>query len=470
MVTDDSQPTDQLVKELAAQSRHRDRRVRRALALSDVLGLAVATVVTVPIASDDHLQPVALVLFPAIVGLAKLLGLYEADEQRIGKTTAEEIPRLGQVAMMLILGLWLADTWLIGGPASKQQAIVMGVVFVVVAGLARRASRRLACWGQSRERCLFVGDPVSWTRLLTDFTRHELAADLVGRVSPEDVRPGLGDRSSEPEALREIIARARAHRLIIGPHGLSNAMTFEVIEAARRTGARVSLLPDMLEVVGSSVDFDDLYGMTLLGVRHRQLSRSSRVLKRSFDVVGATLLLIASAPLMAAIALAIRLESPGRVLFRQPRVGRDSEPFMILKFRTMIDGADALKRDLRGRNEAEGLFKILDDPRITRVGGILRRTSLDELPQLINVLRGSMSIVGPRPLVADEDGHILGVRRGRLRLTPGMTGPWQISGSARVPLEDMIKLDHLYVSNWTLWSDIKIILRTVAYVLGRKGM
>ena len=172
---------------------------------------------------------------------------------------------------------------------------------------------------------------------------------------------------------------------------------------------------------------------------------------------------------MAIIAIAVRLDSPGPILFRQWRIGRDGEPFQIFKFRTMVDGADELKDQLRELNEADGLFKITDDPRITRVGRRLRRCSCDELPQLFNVLLGQMSLVGPRPLVADEDGRILGVRRGRLRLTPGMTGQWQISGSSRIPLEDMVKLDHLYVSNWTLWGDVKILLRTVPYVLSRRG-
>jgi len=217
------------------------------------------------------------------------------------------------------------------------------------------------------------------------------------------------------------------------------------------------------------VDFDDLYGVTLLGVRHRQLSRSSKALKRSLDLVGSALALIAVAPVMAIIAIAIRLDSPGPGLFRQSRIGRGGKPFEILKFRTMVDGADGLKDGLRHLNEADGLFKIDGDPRITRVGRTLRRTSLDELPQLFNVLLGHMSLVGPRPLVADEDGRILGVRRGRLRLTPGMTGQWQIFGSARVPLEDMVKLDQLYVSNWTVWNDVKILLRTVPYVLSRSG-
>jgi lipopolysaccharide/colanic/teichoic acid biosynthesis glycosyltransferase len=140
------------------------------------------------------------------------------------------------------------------------------------------------------------------------------------------------------------------------------------------------------------------------------------------------------------------------------------------KFRTMVDGADAMKAPLRGRNEAEGLFKIAEDPRITRVGRILRRYSLDELPQLINVVLGEMSLVGPRPLVPDEDDLIKGLDRRRLQLTPGMTGRWQILGSARVPLAEMVKLDYLYVTGWSLWSDVKILLRTVPYMLARRGM
>jgi lipopolysaccharide/colanic/teichoic acid biosynthesis glycosyltransferase len=142
----------------------------------------------------------------------------------------------------------------------------------------------------------------------------------------------------------------------------------------------------------------------------------------------------------------------------------------MFKMRTMVDGADALKPSLRTRNEAVGLFKIADDPRVTRVGRTLRRYSLDELPQLINVLRGEMSMVGPRPLVRDDDAQISGLDRRRLYLTPGMTGRWQILGSARVPLAEMIKLDYLYVTGWSLWSDVKILLRTIPYVFARKGM
>jgi lipopolysaccharide/colanic/teichoic acid biosynthesis glycosyltransferase len=142
----------------------------------------------------------------------------------------------------------------------------------------------------------------------------------------------------------------------------------------------------------------------------------------------------------------------------------------MLKFRTMVDGADAMKVRLVARNEADGLFKIADDPRITGVGRWLRCTSLDELPQLFNVLRGEMSLVGPRPLVVEEDSKIEGRHRRRLHLTPGMTGDWQILGSARIPLHEMVKIDYLYVTNWSAWGDLKILARTVLYVLSARGM
>jgi lipopolysaccharide/colanic/teichoic acid biosynthesis glycosyltransferase len=142
----------------------------------------------------------------------------------------------------------------------------------------------------------------------------------------------------------------------------------------------------------------------------------------------------------------------------------------MLKLRTMVDGADEMKADLQERNEASGLFKIENDPRITRVGRFLRGTSLDELPQLFNVLRGDMSLVGPRPLVVDEDSRVTGHDRRRLHLTPGMTGRWQTLGSARIPLTEMVKIDYLYVANWSLWADLKILLETVVCVAGRRGL
>jgi lipopolysaccharide/colanic/teichoic acid biosynthesis glycosyltransferase len=214
-----------------------------------------------------------------------------------------------------------------------------------------------------------------------------------------------------------------------------------------------------------------LHGVTVMGVRRFDLTRSSAKVKRGFDLLGVGLGLLVMGPAMLVIAVAIKLDSRGPVFFRQLRVGRHGERFHVFKFRTMVPDAEQLKDSLRHRNEAqEGLFKIADDPRVTRVGHLLRKLSLDELPQIFNVLRGEMSLVGPRPLVIEEDQRVEGWHRRRLELMPGMTGHWQILGPSRVSLREMVAIDYLYVANWSLWTDIKILLRTVPYVLARRGL
>ena len=300
-----------------------------------------------------------------------------------------------------------------------------------------------------------------------------LNARVVGRVplEPELVSangiPVLGDVS----ALQSLLVERRVDRAIIVPRGAVSDELLNTIRRLKALGVRVSVLPRLFEVVGSSVERDEVDGITLLGMRRYGLTRSSQAIKRGLDLVGAGLGVLVLAPLLATIAIAIKLDSPGPVLFRQRRMGRHEVPFEMLKFRTMVDGAEAQQSALAARNEAkDGLFKIKDDPRITRVGGLLRRTSLDELPQLFNVLRGDMALVGPRPLVLDEDSRIEGWQRSRLQLPPGMTGPWQVFGSARIPLSEMVKIDYLYGANWSLWLDVKILLRTVSFVLDRRGL
>jgi exopolysaccharide biosynthesis polyprenyl glycosylphosphotransferase len=258
--------------------------------------------------------------------------------------------------------------------------------------------------------------------------------------------------------------------VVIAPAGAQGNETLDLIRMAKHAGVRVSVLPRLLDVVGSSVEFDHVDGLTMLGVRRFGLSRSSHFLKRAFDLAGSGVALVFSAPVMLVIAIAIRVESGESVFFRQTRIGKGGRPFEMFKFRSMVQDAEERKETLRALNEAQGLFKIADDPRITRVGRVLRRTSLDELPQLLNVWRGEMSLVGPRPLVVDEDAKVRGLDRHRLHLTPGMTGHWQILGSARIPMQEMVGIDYLYVANWSLWTDVKILLRTIPYVLASRGM
>ena len=264
--------------------------------------------------------------------------------------------------------------------------------------------------------------------------------------------------------MRRIVNDLGVHRIIIAPTTTDTKDVVDLIRVAKAAGVRVSVLPRMFEVVGSAVEFDDVDGMTMLGVRRFGFSRSSRALKRIFDVAVGSIVLLLFSPLFVVISLAILLDSKGSILFGQVRVGRDGHHFRILKFRSMVADADARKEELLSVNEAgEGLFKLSNDPRVTRVGAFLRHTSLDELPQLFNVLRGEMSLVGPRPLVVDEDAQVIGLDRSRLHLTPGMTGPWQVLGS-RVPMQEMVAIDYLYVANWSLWLDLQLLLRTVRHV------
>jgi exopolysaccharide biosynthesis polyprenyl glycosylphosphotransferase len=314
------------------------------------------------------------------------------------------------------------------------------------------------------ERCLVIGDAELAARIRERLGSSAARATVVASLPLTGDNVGALD---SPESLRHVVTELSVHRLILAPTTADTSEMAELIRIAKAVGVRVSVLPRMFEAVGAAVEFDDVGGLTMLGVRRFGLVRSSRLLKRAFDFVAAGIVLALAAPVMAVIALAIRLDSKGPIFFRQPRVGRDGRHFDIFKYRSMVVDAEQQKERLLALNEAGvGLFKLTHDPRVTRVGNFLRKTSLDELPQLYNVLRGEMSLVGPRPLVIDEDAMVVGMDRSRLHLTPGMTGPWQIMGT-RVPMHEMVAIDYLYVANWSLWQDFKVLLRTVRHVLRR---
>jgi exopolysaccharide biosynthesis polyprenyl glycosylphosphotransferase len=434
----------------AVRDRARRRRTRAALLVADLLALALAALAT------GRLSWLAAA--PALALLARLHGLYDRDELVLRKTTLDEAPRLAQVAVLVALGLWLAHA-----PGATRPALVAFAVTLLAAAIpARAAARRATIALLPPERCLFVGSLAACERLRTMLAGPGVHAQLAACVPP---------RADDPAALHELLAQTDAERALIDPHALPPDEMLDAVRAAKALGLRVTLLPRVLDVVGGAVVFDDLDGATVLGVRRFGLDRAQRATKRAFDLAVALLALAATAPLMALIAAAIAIETGRPLLFRQQRVGRDGQPFDILKFRTMVPGAEARRAELRDRHGLQGdLFKLVDDPRVTRVGRLLRATSLDELPQLLNVVRGEMSIVGPRPLVLDEDAQITGWDRRRLHLTPGMTGMWQIAGAGRLPLAEMVKIDYRYVAGWSLWLDVRILLRTIPHVLRRRGL
>ncbi len=442
---------------------------RRGLAIADVLAAGVALLVCVNLLSDDHLRPIALLALPLVIVAGKAHGLYDRDELVVNKTTIDQAPELFQCATLYTLLVVLLEKPFLDGPLSVVQIVALWGTFFISAIAARRVARYLARRMTAVERCLFVGSRESFQRLRSKLPEGDKRATLVGRMSLEGLNGAqLADIGAS--TLHQLIEDRGVHRVIIEPSEALPQTTLDFVREAKATGVRVSLLPRILEVVGSTIEVDDVDGLTLLGVRRFGLSRSSRVIKRYFDAVGAAAGIIVLSPFALVVGLLIKRDSPGPVIFRQTRIGRDGLPFQMWKFRTMIADADGMKATMDELNHpAMGLFKLPDDPRITRVGGWLRRCSLDELPQLVNVLRGEMSLVGPRPLISDEDEQIKGRDRSRLHLTPGMTGHWQIQGS-RAPMAEMIKLDYLYVAGWSLWGDIKILLRTVAHVFARRGM
>jgi len=447
----------------------RDRTYRRMLMYADLLSAALALVLVVSLVGDDSIRATTWLGLPMVVLVSKVLSLYDRDELLIRKTTMDEAPKLFQAATTYTLVFWLLDDQLVDGRLGDAQVLTLWASLFTFAFFGRRLARMVAQRATPAERLLFIGDAAAYDRLASKLSGSG-SAELVGRMSLQRVAPS-GSRTASVDELRDILTWTDVHRVIIEPQALPANDMLDFVRAAKSIGVKVSLLPRVLDVVGTSVVFDDLHGVTVLGVRRFGLTNSSRLVKRGFDLAGAITALVALGPLMLMIAAAIRLDSRGPILFRQTRVGRDGKHFRICKFRTMVSDAEQRKEELRSANEAQGgLFKMENDPRITRVGRFLRKTSLDELPQLLNVLAGNMSLVGPRPLVVDEDDQIKGWDRRRLQLTPGMTGPWQILGSSRVPLPEMVKIDYLYVAGWSLWEDLKILLRTVPYMLARKGM
>jgi exopolysaccharide biosynthesis polyprenyl glycosylphosphotransferase len=220
----------------------------------------------------------------------------------------------------------------------------------------------------------------------------------------------------------------------------------------------------------SRVDVDDLGGVPLVGVRDVGFGQRVRTVKRVIDMVGALLCLTVGGPVLGLIAAAIRLDSRGPVIFRQTRVGANGKMFEMYKFRSMYEGAEQQLEEIRDLSEVDGpIFKMKDDPRVTRVGRILRRGSLDELPQLWNVLRGDMSLVGPRPPLPSEVSQYMEWQKKRLEVRPGMTGLWQVSGRSLLSFDDQCLLDIYYIENWSLWLDFKILARTVPEILFGNG-
>lgn len=322
-----------------------------------------------------------------------------------------------------------------------------------------------------RRHALLAGSGESLARLhrALGSGRSGIDYEFVGAVSPSpdglDL-PVLGPLS----ALPRILAMHRVDELIVTDSDFDEQELLDLVEQAHRLGVQVRIAAKATELLTHRAEFVPGQGVPLFELRPPAFVGVDWALKRSFDLVVSMLVLLVGLPLWLAIAAAVKLGSRGPVLYRDRRIGLGEREFQMLKFRTMHAGARRLQDELEAANEASGpLFKLREDPRVTPVGAFLRRFSLDEVPQVLNVLRGEMSLVGPRPLPLRDYRRLEHWHRKRYHVLPGVTGLWQISGRSDLGFDDLVRLDFYYLEHWSLWLDISILLKTVPAVLAARG-
>jgi exopolysaccharide biosynthesis polyprenyl glycosylphosphotransferase len=458
---------------------NRNAVLRRFLALADAVGITFALLAAYVAGRPFGAAPAdvlwGLLTIPAWLVLFKLYGLYDRDSKRVSHSTVDDIPWLFHALVLGSLALWFF--YKLAPPDSL--ILRQGAAFFLTSWAAvfvlRALARRVAWASAPAERVLFVGSG-AMAPILLDKMRQQKRYGLnpIGYVDDtaddESALRGLLPYLGSIADTERVIRKEAVDRIVVAAPAVDEDELADVIRQTSGLDIRISVLPHVVDVLGPSVEIDDVEGITVLGVNPPALTRSSRFLKRTMDILVAALVLLLALPLLALIALGIKLTSPGPVLFVQERVGRGGRRFRMLKFRTMVANAEALAEQLREQSTHSAWLLLDQDPRITSFGRFLRQTSLDELPQLWNVLSGEMSLVGPRPMPVDVDEQISGWGRKRLDLTPGITGPWQVLGRTSIPFEEMVKLDYLYVTNWSLWQDVRLLIHTLPAVLSRRGV
>jgi exopolysaccharide biosynthesis polyprenyl glycosylphosphotransferase len=464
--------------------------MRRALLLADVLGLTgaffLAQTLFGPEAGVDHVSNAAETLLfvaalPVLVVLAKIYGLYERDEERTDHTTVDDIVGVFHLVTVFVWVFFIAtNITQAADPPFARVVAFWGLAVLMMTGAragARASVRRSVAYLQNT---IIVGAGDVGQLTARKLLAHpEYGINLVGFVDnqPKERRDDLRHLTllGSPDRLPELIRLLDVERVIVAFSNDSHEDTLNLIRSIKDYDVQIDIVPRLFEVVGTKVGIHTVEGMPLVGLPPLRLSRSSRIIKRAMDVTISALGLIALSPLFVAVAILIKLDSRGPVFFRQVRMGERDRTFRIYKFRTMSADAEAQKHDLVHLNMHlkpggdSRMFKIPDDPRITRIGAILRRSSIDELPQLINVFKGEMSLVGARPLILSEDQQVEDWARKRLDLRPGITGLWQVLGRSEIPFDEMTKLDYLYVTNWSLGEDFRLILRTLPALLRKRN-
>jgi exopolysaccharide biosynthesis polyprenyl glycosylphosphotransferase len=455
--------------------------------VSDLCLLALATVIamvgrqrlTIFDPRDDIVRYVIAIAAPLLLGWLALLVAVGAYSRDIFGAGAEEYKRVIK-ASLLSAGLVGIGCYLTGFPLSRGFYVlvfVVGVPLLVVGRLAlRRFIQRARHHGHFRETVLLAGDPQHVDEIAAVLRRESwLGYTVLGALTTAGTSldetpagiPVLGDTRNASSIVEQLDAEVIV--FAEGAFGSSKELRRAMWEL-EHLPVQAIVVPSMTDVSGERLKVRPVAGLPLVHLESPRAMDASRWAKRIFDVLGALGLLVALAPVTLATAVAIKFHDGGPVLFRQTRVGRDGRPFSCLKFRSMVVNAEQLRAELEANNErASVLFKMAEDPRVTKPGRVIRRFSLDELPQLWNVVRGHMSLVGPRPPLPNEVARYENDMNRRLRVRPGMTGLWQVSGRSDLSWDDTVRLDLYYVDNWSMVQDLLILCRTLSAVLSSRG-
>ena len=465
-----------VIVERGTSARERYTHLYRLIALTDVLSIAVALLLAywvrfgIEVPSGDFLLLLAGAPFAMLV-VYGMFHLYDAYRY----TAAEEFRRI-LLAVSLGVGGILALSFWSKGEFSRSW-LALSWAFAIVAALASRRLwhahiGHLKADGELSFPTLIVGTNAEAVHLSTLMERPSFGFRPLGMVATKTRDGDLHDLPilGSVTDLREVIRQVGAECVFVAATALSIDEMKHVAKAVRLEGVEVRVTATLPEVLSSRVAVQSLGGVTALSLRPVRLTGTQAALKRAFDIVVAGVGTILLSPLLITLALAVKLSTPGPVLYRQPRVGHRGRPFTMLKFRTMHDGADAMVDALRDEHGVEDLmFKLQDDPRVTRVGRVMRKYSLDELPQLINVIRGDMSLVGPRPPLPEEVTRYEDWQFDRLEVPPGISGLWQVSGRSDLSFDDCVRLDLFYIENWSLAYDLYILAKTVPVLISQRG-
>jgi exopolysaccharide biosynthesis polyprenyl glycosylphosphotransferase len=468
-----SPPTGVVAAPGVDESRRRGALFRRLLALADWTALASSLFVATAASASTEVGTLfwAIMFSPIWILVGKLHGLYDNDHRRIRHSTLDELPSLvsASVVGMLVLDGLLALSPV--GPLSPTTAIAVGVGTLagsfVLRGVLRFLWHRLTPVATG----IVIGPPRAVDMVARRISTHpETRLALVGHLSSRSEAAAEVPRLGSVADISEVAREYAIERVVVSEGEMSEPATERLIEECKELGLALTFLPQHYGLLGPGIELNRLAELPVLDFRFSDPPRSTVAMKRLMDVVVSTVLLLALSPLLALIALAILVDSGRPVLFRQRRIGEAGGPFNMVKFRTMV--ADAEQRlpelvDLATLDEPA--FKIRDDPRVTQIGRLLRRSSLDELPQLLNVLRGDMSLVGPRPeeeaVVALYDER----QRGRLAVKPGLTGPMQVYGRSDLTFEERLAMERDYLDNLSLLTDLAILLRTPGAMIRGDG-